>query len=139
MEQQEWGFDASVTPTSESDIETAPPDAGVDLPDGGAFLSHEGVDLPDEAAYLPDGGADLPAVDVAGGTTTQDEGPGAEGDPGFEPTGVPDVDAALELLGQLDGSPPSAHVDVYEDTHRRLHEALLAAGEDNRERGPGPS
>ncbi len=46
-----------------------------------------------------------------------------------EPTGRPDVDAILDRLHELEGLPPSQHVDFYEDAHRRLHEALLAAGE----------
>lgn len=46
-----------------------------------------------------------------------------------EPTGRPDVDAVLDRLHELDGLPPSQHVDLYEDAHRRLHETLLAAGE----------
>ncbi|HEY8457303.1 MAG TPA: hypothetical protein VIL34_17050 [Actinopolymorphaceae bacterium] len=46
-----------------------------------------------------------------------------------ERTGHPEVDAALERLDELEGLPPSQHVDVYDSVHRRLHEVLLAAGE----------
>jgi hypothetical protein len=69
--------------------------------------------------------------------------PGAEGgqdpghsspDPGYEPTGRPDVDAVLDRLSDLEGLPPSDHIDIYEDAHRRLHETLLAAGEDREDR-----
>jgi hypothetical protein len=55
-----------------------------------------------------------------------------------EPTGRPDVDAVLDRLHELDGLPPSQHVDLYEDAHRRLHETLLAAGE-TREHPAQPS
>ena len=49
--------------------------------------------------------------------------------PSYESTGRPDVDAVLDRLADLDGVPPSDHVDVYEDVHRRLHETLVAAAE----------
>ncbi|MFD2080771.1 hypothetical protein [Actinopolymorpha cephalotaxi] len=51
--------------------------------------------------------------------------------PEYDPTGRPDVDAVLDRLGELAGLAPSDHIDIYEDAHRRLHETLLAAGEDH--------
>ncbi|GAA2757825.1 hypothetical protein [Actinopolymorpha rutila] len=51
--------------------------------------------------------------------------------PEYDPTGRPDVDAVLDRLGELAGLGPSDHIDIYEDAHRRLHETLLAAGEDH--------
>ena len=46
-----------------------------------------------------------------------------EADP-QEPTGVPAVDAALERLGDLEGAPVEAHVEIFDDVQRQLHEAL---------------
>jgi hypothetical protein len=57
---------------------------------------------------------------------------------GYDPTGRPDVDRILERLGELDGTPPTDHVDVYEDAHRRLHETLLAAGEGREDPSAAP-
>ncbi len=54
-----------------------------------------------------------------------------ERSPEYDPTGRSDVDAVLDRLGDLTGLPPSDHIDIYEDAHRRLHETLLAAGEDH--------
>lgn len=42
----------------------------------------------------------------------------------WEPTGESRVDAALDRLHDLDGLPTVDHVEVYEDVHRRLQEAL---------------
>ncbi|MGR8011367.1 hypothetical protein [Streptomyces hypolithicus] len=42
------------------------------------------------------------------------------------PTGHPDVDARLERLGDADHLPADGHLDVYEDVHGGLREALTA-------------
>ena len=39
-------------------------------------------------------------------------------------TGDPRVDDAMARLVDVDGSPVSEHLDIYQDVHRRLHEAL---------------
>jgi hypothetical protein len=57
--------------------------------------------------------------------------PGEEPTPAHRPTGRDDVDTILDRLAELDGLPPSEHVHIYEDAHRRLHETLAAAGEDH--------
>lgn len=41
-----------------------------------------------------------------------------------EPTGNPDVDAALQHLGRLDALPPEDHIAVFSDIHRRLSAVL---------------
>ncbi len=41
-----------------------------------------------------------------------------------ETTGDERVDAALARLGDLDGTPPSAHPEIFQDVHRRLQDAL---------------
>ncbi|MEU7556302.1 hypothetical protein AB0B01_28930 [Streptomyces sp. NPDC044571] len=42
------------------------------------------------------------------------------------PTGHPDVDAHLERLADADHLPADGHVEVYEDVHRGLRDALTA-------------
>ena len=44
-------------------------------------------------------------------------------------TGEPPVDAALARLHGLAGRPATQHVEVYEDVHRRLQDALSGAAE----------
>lgn len=39
-------------------------------------------------------------------------------------TGEPRVDAAIARLGELGGLPVDEHLDVFQDVHRRLHDAL---------------
>jgi hypothetical protein len=46
----------------------------------------------------------------------------------FEPTGDPRVDDAVGRLDELAASPTHEHVGVFEDVHRRLHEALSDVG-----------
>ncbi|GAA2452085.1 hypothetical protein GCM10010191_82880 [Actinomadura vinacea] len=48
-----------------------------------------------------------------------------------EPTGDGRVDEALARLDELDAAPVSAHVEVFEDVHRRLQELLASAGQDD--------
>jgi hypothetical protein len=45
-------------------------------------------------------------------------------EPAEESTGVASVDAALERLRDLDGAPVEAHVEIFDDVQRQLHEAL---------------
>lgn len=40
------------------------------------------------------------------------------------PTGDPRTDAAVARIAELDGLPTAGHVEVYEDIHRRLQDAL---------------
>ncbi|MFJ5553035.1 hypothetical protein [Streptomyces sp. NPDC093225] len=42
------------------------------------------------------------------------------------PTGRPEVDALLERLADADHLPADGHVEVYEDVHRGLRDALTA-------------
>ncbi|WP_251019811.1 hypothetical protein [Streptomyces sp. ISL-11] len=50
------------------------------------------------------------------------------------PTGDPDVDARLVRLADADHLAASGHLEVYEDVHRGLRDALTAL-----DRSPGPS
>ncbi|MBY8884650.1 hypothetical protein K7472_07295 [Streptomyces sp. PTM05] len=49
------------------------------------------------------------------------------------PTGSAEVDAALERLADADDLPTGSHVEVYEDVHTRLRDALTAL-----DAAPGP-
>ncbi|GAA0492664.1 hypothetical protein GCM10009544_61490 [Streptomyces stramineus] len=49
------------------------------------------------------------------------------------PTGDPDVDAQLARLADADHLAASGHLEVYEDVHRGLRDALTAL-----DRRPGP-
>ena len=42
----------------------------------------------------------------------------------WEPTGEPGVDAALDLLGQLDPDDVHLHAAVFDDIHQRLRATL---------------
>jgi hypothetical protein len=44
--------------------------------------------------------------------------------PDPEPTGHPDVDAALDRLRELPERPTGAHPDLYDGIHQRLQDAL---------------
>jgi hypothetical protein len=44
--------------------------------------------------------------------------------PVWEPTGEPSVDAALDLLDQLDPDDVHAHAAVFDEVHRRLRATL---------------
>jgi hypothetical protein len=43
-----------------------------------------------------------------------------------EATGNAEVDALLERLGDADALPTASHIEVYEDVHRGLRDALTA-------------
>lgn len=53
------------------------------------------------------------------------------------PTGNPDVDAQLDRLADADHLATDGHVEVYEDVHRGLRDALTAL--DARPGPPAPS
>jgi hypothetical protein len=53
------------------------------------------------------------------------------------PTGDADVDARLERLGDADHLATDGHIEVYEDVHRGLRDALTAL--DARPGPPAPS
>jgi hypothetical protein len=45
-----------------------------------------------------------------------------------EPTGHPEVDAALDRLRELTERPVSAHAELYDDIHQRLQGVLAELG-----------
>lgn len=47
-----------------------------------------------------------------------------------EPSGDPRVDAGVARLAELDDLPVSRHVEVFDDIHARLRDALESAAED---------
>ncbi|MFI1967294.1 hypothetical protein ACH429_24775 [Streptomyces pathocidini] len=56
---------------------------------------------------------------------------------GRTPTGNAEVDALLERLGDADHLTPDGHIEVYEDVHRGLRDALTAL--DTRPGPPAPA
>ncbi|MBM3689819.1 MAG: hypothetical protein FJW80_09255 [Actinobacteria bacterium] len=50
--------------------------------------------------------------------------------PPVEPTGDPRVDAALDRLAELEGSPVVEHVEIFSDIHVRLTGALADLGDE---------
>lgn len=81
--------------------------------------------------------ADQPQVDQTAVQSQVDEtgaqaaGETAEDRPATDPwpdppaaSGLPAVDAAVERLGSVEELPAHAHVEVYDDAQRRLHDAL---------------
>ncbi|MGP3927053.1 hypothetical protein [Streptomyces sp. 8N616] len=70
------------------------------------------------------------SVDVAGDAAQEtvpeaDAGPAPLGVP-RTPTGNAEVDAQLDRLADADHLPPDGHIEVYEDVHRGLRDALTA-------------
>lgn len=51
----------------------------------------------------------------------------AEQSGGYEPTGNSEVDDVLESVSQVADLETAEHVEIYEDAHRRLHETLVTA------------
>nr|WP_244376294.1 hypothetical protein [Streptomyces ficellus] len=72
----------------------------------------------------PEAAEDAPGADAPGETYE----PAAPAPLGVErtPTGHPRVDAGLERLADADHLPADGHLEVYEDVHRGLREALAA-------------
>ncbi|GHD36172.1 hypothetical protein [Streptomyces galbus] len=81
-----------------------------------------------------------PAADPTAGEPAQpDDDPAGPAPLGLPrtPTGHADVDAHLERLGDADHLATDGHVEVYEDVHRGLRDALTAL--DARPGPPVPS
>ena len=51
-------------------------------------------------------------------------------DDGHQPTGNAEVDAVVESLERLEGTPVSDHIAVFEAAHEKLRGALADAGTD---------
>ena len=80
----------------------------------GAATSDVDADLSVELS-----GADRPAL-----THPATEHSAAGHSAAVDSTGDPRVDDAMARLVDVDGAPVSEHLDIYQDVHRRLHEAL---------------
>jgi hypothetical protein len=81
---------------------------------------------------LVNGGV-LGAVEVATGTDAVEPATGAPAALGVVValTENEEVDALIERLGDADALPTQSHIEVYEDVHRGLRDALTAL-DDNR-------
>jgi hypothetical protein len=74
--------------------------------------------VPPDAAGLQED-----AVQAADVGSANDAPDGTDSEPDAR-TGVPAADQAAERLRDLDDAPLDQHVEIYEDTHRRLEEGL---------------
>lgn len=100
------------------------------IPEGEAPATETRV--PGAEAKVPEG--------APGASAAEAEFPGTRGvvEPGYDPaaptpldlartaTGHPEVDGALDRLGDVDHLATPGHVEVYEDVHRGLRDALTA-------------
>ncbi len=94
---------------------------------------------PPGGGFGADGDLDLEAgLEAALEAGRDHENPPAPEPLGVEPTvtGNAEVDAVLERLADADALPTESHVEVYEDVHRGLRDALTAL--DARPGPPGP-
>lgn len=116
-----------------SDLGYGPP--GVTrTPDGAAadpgVPPHDGVREPQQAAAAA---ADDAAEAIGAGPGTVDAMPEAVGPVPLgvvlRETGNAEVDAAVARLADADELPTDGHVEVYEDVHRDLRDALTALDE----------
>jgi hypothetical protein len=88
-----------------------------------------------QGAYEPHAAGAGPDPVVTPGDPVADSGPvqpgGAPEPLGvvIEPTGNAEVDAAVERLGDADALPTEGHIEVYEDVHTGLRDALAALDE----------
>lgn len=82
--------------------------------------------MSDEAAGTPE----FPAAGETGEAGEQAPEPGFPAAAPPDPTGDPRVDAAVARLSELGGRPVPAHVEIFEDVHRRLQELLASAGQE---------
>ncbi|MEW2403831.1 hypothetical protein [Streptomyces sp. NPDC046862] len=91
-----------------------------------------------EAEAPPEGATEpvVPEPEPEGGAEHDPAAPAPLGVP-RTPTGDADVDAALDRLGDADHLATDGHVEVYEDVHGGLREALTAL--DSRPGPPAPS
>ncbi|MER6981461.1 hypothetical protein [Streptomyces carpinensis] len=80
--------------------------------------------------------ADAPAAEEDAAEPAYDLADPAPLDVPRTPTGDADVDAALERLGDVDHLATDGHVEVYEDVHGGLRDALTAL--DTRPGPPAP-
>jgi hypothetical protein len=105
--------------------------------DGNRYAGQDGTRRPDEDLGRFAAGSDENPV--------RGQGPGPDPEPGGPapldvprtPTGNAEVDGRLERLADADHLTTDGHVEVYEDVHRGLRDALTAL--DARPGPPGPS
>ncbi|MBX9398548.1 hypothetical protein K4749_34450 [Streptomyces sp. TRM72054] len=88
---------------------------------------------------VPEAGIPAAAEDEPGAGPVPECDPAAPAPLGVPrtPTGNPEVDAQLERLADADHLATDGHVEVYEDVHRGLRDALTAL--DARPGPPAPS
>ncbi|MDX2936263.1 hypothetical protein [Streptomyces ipomoeae] len=82
-------------------------------------------DVPATVADLPAAETGAPGTEAAAGPEYDPAAPAPLNVPRTG-TGHPDVDAALDRLSDADHLATDGHVEVYEDVHRELRDALTA-------------
>ncbi|MEU6578720.1 hypothetical protein [Streptomyces sp. NPDC046805] len=75
---------------------------------------------------LPEAGAPRDAAPEPESAPAHDPAAPARLNVARTPTGNPEVDAGLERLGDADHLATDGHLEVYEDVHRGLRDALTA-------------
>lgn len=80
----------------------------------------EPADPPAAGASDPADAAAPAAADMA--DAAQESAPSVA--EGYEATGVPAADAALQRLRDVATAPLEDHVEIFEDVHQRLHDGL---------------
>ncbi|MGA4842835.1 hypothetical protein [Streptomyces sp. G45] len=101
-------------------------------PEGGPELEVPGA---------PAAGPEAPQAPAAGPPADPEHDPAAPAPLGVPrtPTGDADVDAGLSRLGDVDHLATDGHIEVYEDVHRGLRDALTALDARPGPPVPGPS
>lgn len=94
-------------------------------------LPHDETTLDDEFTPVEPVLETAPTADSPDGADGAESPESVDGAEEVVAMGHPVVDAVVQRLNALDELPVDEHIDVYEDAHRRLHETLLAAGEDS--------
>jgi hypothetical protein len=118
-------------PEPETVPDEEPEAAGADGPGAEAHADASGAATPES-----DAAADAPeAADAADASDEDEDGPRPLG-LHVEPTGYAPVDGELRRLEDADHLAVSGHLEVYEDVHRGLREAL--AGLDRQPHGGPP-
>jgi hypothetical protein len=126
--------DADRSEAPESGLESGP--TSVDAPAGEDLESELDLDADARAEFADD--AVEPAIETAANSDELELEPEPSGELQLDLSsqaedrpstyGHPEVDAVVERLDELDYLETADHIEVFEDAHHRLHETLLAAG-----------
>jgi hypothetical protein len=125
-----WGDRPAPEEARHSEIDV--PGGDIDQTDDDATDGLDDLHGRDDDTDDTDHGADVEVDDGPGDDGPGDDGPGDEG-----PVGDGPVATAVARLDSLVDLPPAEHVEVYEDVHRVLQDALADAAHDSGGDGGG--